>query len=624
MTPAVILLVLSVGLAYHGTQEVSAEQKHFIGSRKVNNLLEKIARIEKIIGITGITEVERVQRIQESLELGFDNTAAFRINFDEAFGDPPLHVTQYSDFNKLHKGKLSGKEFIERPEFAKAVEIFIDEELKHSAGREEGYYYKVNGTEYHFVYSQLGLKDDKNQIWLITNVDEAAKGISSVTVRWLIVNASVQGFTLLFLTLITAYPLYVVKQNITTGTFARLPFFTPIETTEVAQALESYKGGQITAEAELKEKVKDLEYQLGFLQTVADAAAPDIIMWAKNINHEFTFVNQALVDIAFGEPGHKPEEMIGKTAIGQGWWPDEQERDKFWPDDNYVITTGQKLRDNEEMGEDSQGRIRTQTVIKVPDNPHRPTASIGVAFITTDLTEATRTAKEYAEQIELINHLVAHDVLATIKGGRKTLQYASRSLDQMFEAEPGNERLAKIVSRVERVVTSLGVANDLLKERSKMLDLKNNLVNESITIESLVDQIGKVLDRNGLTISNNCAANASILTDETYFKRILINLIENSFAHNSSNSPVVSFNISKEPGFIVFKVSDNGIGMSEESVKNIGRLPGKAGQFNPDSKGSGLGWFTIRQTLEAMDYPFVVESKLGEGTTVTIKVKANE
>ncbi|MEM9264000.1 MAG: PAS domain-containing sensor histidine kinase [Cyanobacteria bacterium P01_F01_bin.13] len=373
-----------------------------------------------------------------------------------------------------------------------------------------------------------------------------------------------------------------------------------------------------------EEQQKKLEYQLKFLQTVADAASPDIIMWAKGENHEFVFVNQALVDVAFGELGHSPGEMIGKTAIGQGWWADAEEY-KFWKDDDHVITTGQKLRDDEVMGHDEQGRVRTQRVIKVPDDPENPTVAIGVAFITTDLTEATRKvekllaeSEQQRKQIDLVNHLVAHDALATIKGSRKTLQFVSRSLNQMLAAEPENTRLAKVAPRIERIVVSLGIVNDLLSERNKMLNLESELSRDTIMIADLVADIQKVSDRSGLTIDNQCPAEVTCVADPTYLKRVLINLIENAFAHNKNASPTVDFVISNKDSVVSFIIKDNGIGMTQESIDKIGLLPGKAGQFNPDSKGSGLGWFTIRQTLEAMKFPFKITSELGKGTTITI------
>jgi two-component system sensor histidine kinase PilS (NtrC family) len=65
----------------------------------------------------------------------------------------------------------------------------------------------------------------------------------------------------------------------------------------------------------------------------------------------------------------------------------------------------------------------------------------------------------------------------------------------------------------------------------------------------------------------------------------------------------------------VIKISDDGCGMSNETIKTI---------FNPffttKPNGTGLGLSIVHRILESYDSRFVVESKIDSGTIFTIKL----
>ena len=614
ITPAIATLIIGIGLAYYGTQQVEAQQKRFIGSRKINNLLEKVARIEKIVTIAGITEFERSERIQESLELGFDATAAFKVRYDDAFHPLPIVVTQHSDFNSLHKGPLTSSEFQRRPEFARAIEIYLDIEDKYIVGAESGHYYTVNGVEYHFVHSNLGLRGNKNQIWLITNVDEAAREINEASTQWLIINGGWQAASLLLLLGVVVIPLTAIRRSLESGVFPELPFFAPIEIKDTYKALQSFRDGQGTAEAELKKQIIEAKESADLANAMMDNI-PGSRIFVKDSYGIYKKVNQGFIDDLDGlDPTGRKDLDLWAPAVAK----------KYVDEDALAMKQGllgpfYELQDM--PSGDSWGQI-----VKAKINVNGEPCVLGVRLDVTELFEQRERAerlREQAEQqaneIELMNHVAAHDVMASIKGSRKSLQFVQRSLVQMVDKDPENNRLSKQVAKVNRAITALGTANELLEERSKMLDLENRLEKEKYLVIELVNDIAASINRPGFKLSVNVADDLFLMTDRSYVKRIFTNLVENGFNHNNSAAPSVKLLVTKgDDDEVVFVVKDNGIGLSQESIEKIGKLPGKAGQFNQDSKGSGLGWFTVRRVLEAMKYRFKIESKLGQGTTITV------
>ncbi len=82
--------------------------------------------------------------------------------------------------------------------------------------------------------------------------------------------------------------------------------------------------------------------------------------------------------------------------------------------------------------------------------------------------------------------------------------------------------------------------------------------------------------------------------------------------------PRVIVTMFKQDSYIVTKIQDNGIGMTEETLKKL---------FVPffttkatSVKGTGLGLFVIQRIIEAHQGSIDVESEYGKGTTFTIKL----
>jgi len=73
---------------------------------------------------------------------------------------------------------------------------------------------------------------------------------------------------------------------------------------------------------------------------------------------------------------------------------------------------------------------------------------------------------------------------------------------------------------------------------------------------------------------------------------------------------LIKIDVKEEQGYIVIAISDNGIGMPDETRKNI---------FNPffttKDKGVGLGLFIVHNIVHAHNGYIEVESQEGMGTT---------
>jgi len=114
------------------------------------------------------------------------------------------------------------------------------------------------------------------------------------------------------------------------------------------------------------------------------------------------------------------------------------------------------------------------------------------------------------------------------------------------------------------------------------------------------------------------ADNPEIEADEVHLTNIIFNLLDNANKY-SPEKPQISIQTEETPEGIAIRVSDKGIGMTKESIKNIFekfyRVP--TGNLH-DVKGFGLGLSYVKKIVEEHKGKIRVQSKLGEGSTFEI------
>ncbi|MEZ4815530.1 MAG: HAMP domain-containing sensor histidine kinase [Bdellovibrionota bacterium] len=97
------------------------------------------------------------------------------------------------------------------------------------------------------------------------------------------------------------------------------------------------------------------------------------------------------------------------------------------------------------------------------------------------------------------------------------------------------------------------------------------------------------------------------------FKRVVSNIINNGMEATDSGS--VTITLSKSEGYAIISIKDSGKGMSKDELKKLG-LRGVSWKEN----GSGLGFSFAKKCVEQWGGMIDVESEVGQGTTVLVKL----
>lgn len=107
-----------------------------------------------------------------------------------------------------------------------------------------------------------------------------------------------------------------------------------------------------------------------------------------------------------------------------------------------------------------------------------------------------------------------------------------------------------------------------------------------------------------------------VKTDLRIFRQIFINLLLNA-AKYSPDAAAVECEISYEQNRAIFRITDQGIGISEEDQKHLCKEFHR-GKNTASFEGTGLGLSLVKKALELHGGSLCFESKIGVGTTFTI------
>lgn len=99
------------------------------------------------------------------------------------------------------------------------------------------------------------------------------------------------------------------------------------------------------------------------------------------------------------------------------------------------------------------------------------------------------------------------------------------------------------------------------------------------------------------------------------------NLLTNAIKF-SQPGQAVSVEMKPREQEIVLTVQDNGQGMTAAQIERILSMNSRSEQGTSGEKGSGLGLFLVRELLQDIRGRLSIESRIGEGSCMSIHVQA--
>ncbi len=139
-------------------------------------------------------------------------------------------------------------------------------------------------------------------------------------------------------------------------------------------------------------------------------------------------------------------------------------------------------------------------------------------------------------------------------------------------------------------------------------------------IQKIPERMRLQLDSNDAQLSINQSTPIIILGDEMHLQNAICNLIDNSIKY-CSEKPEISIETNLVNGFCEIKITDNGIGMSNETQKKVFDKFYRVEKGNIHTvKGFGIGLSYVKAIVNAHKGLIALKSKLNKGTIITINI----
>ena len=194
-----------------------------------------------------------------------------------------------------------------------------------------------------------------------------------------------------------------------------------------------------------------------------------------------------------------------------------------------------------------------------------------------------------------------------------------------FSADANPERRSRYLEIVETQLTQLST----MVEHILSVSVEGREYKYNPTIVYLQEIISGLIQGAGMNTGKkpvfniDCAEHIKILADEFHIKNLLATVIDNAVKYSAD--PVVGIRVFNKDNEVTIEIEDNGCGISKEHLSHVFEKFYRVSTGDIHTvRGYGLGLYYAKQVAELHKGTISMKSRIGEGTTVTIILPANE
>jgi signal transduction histidine kinase len=187
------------------------------------------------------------------------------------------------------------------------------------------------------------------------------------------------------------------------------------------------------------------------------------------------------------------------------------------------------------------------------------------------------------------------------------------------EDQPKRER------HTQRIMNAVGNLTDILEEFLSVGKLEEGKIEAKMDTFDITQLIQESITSLNPMIKNNQQfdyhhiGDNNVYLDKSLFRKIVLNLGSNAVKFSNDNS-VIKITTEKLKNMLILRVSDQGIGISDEDQKHLfDRFFRGANAIN--IQGTGLGLHIVARYAELLNGKLIVESQLNLGTTFSIRFR---
>ncbi len=294
------------------------------------------------------------------------------------------------------------------------------------------------------------------------------------------------------------------------------------------------------------------------------------------------------------------------------WSDDEEERESLPPPLREIFQT--VVKDERDHAADITLHGRTWAVVMAPlyaGNQVR-----GAVAVLRDVTEERRLDKLRKDFVANVSHEL-RTPLSMLQG------YSEALLDDIAQSPEMRRELAQVIHdetlRMGRLVRDL---LDLAKMESGHIEVERIRMNVPALLQRVVRKFQGIAGEQKVRLKWEAHPDVpEVYWDEDKVEQVLTNLVDNAIRHTPEGGEVCLKAAPSNGRKVSLTVADTGSGIPEEDLPFIFERFYKADKARTRGQsGTGLGLAIVKHLVDAHGGTVSVESRLGEGTTFTVKL----
>ncbi len=370
---------------------------------------------------------------------------------------------------------------------------------------------------------------------------------------------------------------------------------------------------------EKKEAELRLRRERNLLRTLIDNV-PDYI-FVIDTKGQFVASNTAHAAAA----SLNPAQLIGKTAADV--FPSDFAA-HFHHDDERIMSSSAPLISEERLITDAEGNQQSMLMTKVPLR-NESGEVIGLVGIARDITERLKAEKlrleleKEQEVIALKERFIAtatHDFRTPLSIIKMSANMLETDFDRFTPAKR-TAKLHQIGVQVNNIVQLLEDVLTMSKANAGKLDFKPETLALHSFCQQIWDNFVHIAEKTHEMEFVYTCDQEYVYLDPNLVNYILVNLISNAIKYSPVNGHV-RFEVAREGGYVVFRISDNGIGIPLEDQARLFE-PFHRASNTRGITGTGLGLSIVKSYVDAHHGGVEVESTENQGSQFSVYLPIN-